>query len=203
MSTIDRWLGEIDDARTEARARMRDAIPRREPSAMQTILTAAAGAAAGAAAAFFLDPQRGRARRAQFMDQGAAMLRRTVRGASRSMRRMSGEAVGIGERMQHRGDGDLMPNDAALANKVETELFADQRIPKGKININVEEGVVVLRGEVDDEGEATELIRKAQRIPGVQRVDSLLHLPGEAAPPEPPRQHSTVTTAGPEGNLPD
>ncbi|HET8587251.1 MAG TPA: BON domain-containing protein [Candidatus Limnocylindria bacterium] len=202
MSTLDRWLGEMNDTRSEARARMRDMLPRRGPSPMTTALTALAGAAIGAALAFFLDPQRGRSRRARYLDQAGAAARDLMNGASRTARRVGNDAQGFGERLSHPGGGALMPSDAALTDKVETELFADQRIPKGKININVEEGVVVLRGEVDTSGEADELIRKAQRIPGVARVDSLLHLPGEPAPPEPPRQHAKVTTGGPEGPLP-
>jgi gas vesicle protein len=203
MSTLDRWLGEMNDTRADARARMREMLPRRGPSPMTMTLTALAGAVAGAALAFFLDPQRGRSRRARYLDQAGAMARDLMGGASRTARRVGSNAQGVGERLSHAGGGAIMPNDAALSDKVESELFADPRIPKGKININVEEGVVVLRGEVDNSGEADELIRKAQRIPGVARVDSLLHLPGQPAPPEPPRQHSKVTAGGPEGPLPD
>jgi hypothetical protein len=203
MSTLDRWLGEMNDTRADARARMREMLPRRGPSPMTMTLTALAGAAAGAALAFFLDPQRGRSRRARYLDQAGAMARDLMSGASRTARRVGSDAQGVGERLSHAGGGAIMPSDAALSDKVESELFADPRIPKGKININVEEGVVVLRGEVDNSGEADELIRKAQRIPGVARVDSLLHLPGQPAPPEPPRQHSKVTAGGPEGPLPD
>lgn len=203
MSTLDRWLSDMNDSRAEARARMLEMIPRRGPSPMTLLLTAVAGGIAGAALAFFLDPQRGRSRRARYLDQAGARARDLAGGASRAARRVGSDAQGIGERLTHSGAGDLMPSDAALSDKVESELFADPRIPKGNININVEEGVVVLRGQVDNKGEADELIRKAQRIPGVARVDSLLHLPGEPAPPEPPRQHSRVTTGGPEGPLPD
>jgi gas vesicle protein len=203
MSRLDQWLGDMNDTRDEARARMREMLPRRGPSPMIMALTALAGAATGAALAFFLDPGRGRSRRARYLDQAAATARDLVGAASRTARRVGSDAQGMSERLSHAGGGDVMPSDAALSDKVESELFADPRIPKGKININVEEGVVVLRGEVDTSGEADELIRKAQRIPGVARVDSLLHLPGEPAPPEPPRQHSKVTTGGPEGPLPD
>jgi osmotically-inducible protein OsmY len=38
------------------------------------------------------------------------------------------------------------PDDAALARKVETELFRDADVPKGDINVNAEDGVVFLRG---------------------------------------------------------
>lgn len=35
-----------------------------------------------------------------------------------------------------------------LAAKVETELFGNPRIPKGALNVNVEDGVVIVRGQV-------------------------------------------------------
>lgn len=203
MSTLDRWLGDMDDVRAEARGRMRDLLPRRGTSPMTILLAAIGGALVGAAVAHLFDPDRGRSRRARYLDQAGAAARDLGQGVARGTRRAGGEMAGIGEKITHVAGGDTMPSDAALSDKVETELFADQRIPKGKININVEAGVVVLRGEVDNPGEADELIRKAQRIPGVARVDSLLHLPGTPAPPEPPRKHSHVTTAGPEGSLPD
>jgi hypothetical protein len=205
MSKMDRWRGNADEARQLARARMLELAKsrgRRRPSRAGAILAAIGGAVAGAAATFFMDPTRGRSRRARYLDQGAAAARALLRSASRRGRRLRGDAMGMREKLAHAGNGQPMPGDATLVDRVESELFADQRIPKGKININVEEGVVVLRGEVDNPGEADELVRKAQRIPGVARVDSLLHLPGEPAPAEPPREHSRVTTVGPEGHLP-
>lgn len=205
MSKMDRWRGNADEARQQARARVLELVPSRSrgrPSRGRAVLSAAVGALTGAALTFFLDPTRGRSRRARYLDQGAATLRDLLRDASRRGRRLRGDAMGMREKLRHAGNGQPVAGDAALVDRVETELFADQRIPKGKLNINVEEGVVVLRGEVDDSGEADELIRKAERIPGVARVDSLLHLPGEPAPGEPPREHSRVTTAGPEGPLP-
>jgi osmotically-inducible protein OsmY len=66
--------------------------------------------------------------------------------------------------------------------KVESELFRDPSVPKGSININVEQGVVVLRGEVPDPELAERLEHEARAIPGVWEVENLLHGPGEPAP---------------------
>ncbi len=162
----------------------------------------AVGALLGVGAAYLLDPQRGRARRAMLADRLTHLGRQAADGMRRGSSSIVREGRDLASQATHRGGGEIMPNDSALSDKVESELFADATIPKGKININVEEGVVVLRGEVDGPGQIDELRRKAERIPGVMRVDSLLHLPGESAPAEPPRKHATVTTAGPEGRLP-
>ena len=192
MNTIDRWR--------EQRLRMTDTSARR--GGPPGIVLALLGAAAGAAAAYLLDPERGRTRRARLLDQASARMREVGTAVEHGSRRAGTQAFAISQQVAHRGGGNGTLNDSELSDKVETELFADPAIPQGKININVEEGVVVLRGEVDDDGQREELIRKAEAIAGVVRVDSLLHLPGEPAPPEPPREHPSVTTAGPEGPLP-
>ena len=63
-----------------------------------------------------------------------------------------------------------------------SELFRDQRIPKGSISINVENGVVLLRGEVADHALISRTVDRTRRIGGVVDVESLLHLPGESVP---------------------
>jgi len=74
------------------------------------------------------------------------------------------------------------PDDAMLAHKVETELFRDADVPKGDINVNAENGVVYLRGQVADEGLAETLGKSARKIQGVREVENLLHTPGTPAP---------------------
>ena len=64
----------------------------------------------------------------------------------------------------------------------ETEIFRDADVPKGKINVNAEDGKVVLRGEVDSPELIDELVGKARKVQGVQDVESLLHTPGQQMP---------------------
>lgn len=183
------------------RGSLTDAIPRRRRGGPPGLLLALLGAATGAAAAYLLDPERGRTRRARLRDQAQARLRDIGGAVQRGSRQVGTQAFTITQQVAHRGGNGAL-NDAGLSDKVETKLFADPAIPQGKLNINVEEGVVVLRGEVDSDDQRRDLIRQAEAIAGVVRVDSLLHLPGEPAPAEPPRRHPSVSTAGPEGPLP-
>jgi hypothetical protein len=74
------------------------------------------------------------------------------------------------------------PDDATLAHKVETELFRSDDVPKGQIDVNVEFGKVVLRGEVESREMIDELVARTRAIDGVSAVESLLHTPDEAAP---------------------
>jgi osmotically-inducible protein OsmY len=71
-------------------------------------------------------------------------------------------------------------NDPALAQKVASEVFQDKDIPKDKLNVNVENGVVYLRGELPDRGLMDKLVARARQVEGVQGVENLTHLPSEA-----------------------
>ena len=69
-----------------------------------------------------------------------------------------------------------------LTRKVETELFRPADVPKGQININVQRGIVQLRGEVPEPEMIRDLVEQARGIAGVREVENLLHLPGMPAP---------------------
>ena len=73
-------------------------------------------------------------------------------------------------------------NDPALARKVESEIFRDDAIPKGKISVNAEYGVIYLRGELPDRETIEELVTRARAVDGVRAVENLTHLPDEPAP---------------------
>jgi hypothetical protein len=74
------------------------------------------------------------------------------------------------------------PDDQVLHDRVASELFRDQDLPKGDINVNVEFGKVVLRGEVESRELIDDVVTRVRAIEGVNDVESLLHVPGEPAP---------------------
>jgi len=136
-------------------------------------------ALAGAAAMFFLDPYRGKRRRALARDRTAGTLRRAQEVSERTQRRVVSDTYGMSQRLSHPAEGqEPPPNDAVLAQKVMTELFRDQRIPKGSINVNAENGIVQLRGQVEHPDQIEDIRARVRRIPGVADVEVLLHLPG-------------------------
>jgi osmotically-inducible protein OsmY len=175
-----------EDATRETTRRARLAVRGRESGGwMRRIVLAAGAALAGAGLAMLFDPARGRSRRARLADQAAATVRRGVRGAERLGRRVQRDVGGRMSALQHAGDaGEAFPDDVTLADRVQTELFRDPSVPKGQLNVNVERGIVVLRGEVPDDAMRGELIGRVESMPGVWAVRNLLHLPGEPAPQE-------------------
>jgi BON domain-containing protein len=145
-------------------------------------LTALAGAA-GAAAAYLLDPDRGRARRAQTRDQMLAKLRRTSRELDRKARYAGGTATGaVRKATSAAAPPKPSPNDVALVRKVESHIFRAEDAPKGRVSLNSEDGVVFIRGEVESQDQIDMLVSGAQRVDGVREVRNLMHLPGTPAP---------------------
>jgi hypothetical protein len=153
-----------------------------KPSAGQLATVAASSLAAGAALEFFLDPRNGRRRRRLVRDRVKATLRRRARSVERQTRYEAGKVAGITHRITHPQREPAELDDISLVHKVESELFRDRSIPKGRISINADGGIVVLRGQLDDVKDIERVEREVRKVAGVRDVDNLLHLPGAPAP---------------------
>jgi osmotically-inducible protein OsmY len=139
--------------------------------------------AAIAALTWFFDPQNGARRRSMTRDRVLALFRQGGRKAERAGRTVAAEAYGLKQKATHLKEEEKpQPDDATLTRKVETEIFRDAEVPKGKINVNAEGGVVFLRGEIDDVDLIDELEKAARKVQGVREVENLLHAPGAPAP---------------------
>ena len=140
------------------------------------------GGILGSLGALLLDPQQGRRRRAQLADRTAGLARRTSRRAERAGRGVGARVYGMSQQVQHRQEVPKDYDDVTLAHKVETEIFRDADVPKGQINVNAQDGVVQLRGEVPNPDMLKELVERTRSVQGVRDVENLLHLPGARAP---------------------
>ena len=113
----------------------------------------------GALIAYYFDPDNGHRRRALARERIAARLQRSAEKAEKPQ-----------------------PDDVTLALKVETEIFRDADVPKGQININAENGKVILRGEVEQPSLIKDLEKRTRNVQGVLEVENLLHAPASAKP---------------------
>jgi osmotically-inducible protein OsmY len=139
--------------------------------------------AAVAGLTFFFDPQNGARRRNMARDRFVAIFRQGGRKAGRAGRAVAAEAQGLKQKATHlKEEQKPQPDDVTLARKVETEIFRGADVPKGKINVNAESGVVYLRGEIDDPDLIKDLEKAARKVQGVREVENLLHAPGAQAP---------------------
>jgi osmotically-inducible protein OsmY len=154
-------LDAVHAARKQARSRMiqaRIAAARaRERGRTKTSgiskKAVAAACAAGLAVGYFLDPDAGKRRRHQARDRVLGIVRRGARKTRR----------------------EAEPNDQDLADRVKSEIFQPADAPKGSVNVNVENGIVYLRGEVKRPQQVRKLIEDAESVDGVRGVESLLH----------------------------
>jgi osmotically-inducible protein OsmY len=135
--------------------------------------------AVGAALAYFFDPDNGRKRRKEAIKRAAKRFRQAGRGAQA----VTAQAQGMKQKAAHRSEQEKpQPDDATLADKVKSEIFRDADVPKGQINVNVEDGVVYLRGELEQPDLIDDLEAQARKVQGVLGVENMLHVPGGEAP---------------------
>jgi len=127
--------------------------------------------AIGWAAAYFGDPQSGARRRAVAKDKARAHWRRLVRHGERGVRGAKGRV----QHVKHLREKPKEYDDATLADKVKSEVFRPADAPKGDVSVNVANGVVELRGQVDDPELIDELVGSVRKVQGVQDVRSYLH----------------------------
>ena len=124
-------------------------------------------AAIGAALYYYFDRQHG-ARVGVFGGKGAV---RDVQSETEALRRIP----------QHDDEAPKFGDDRTLKSKIESEVFRSENAPKGDVNVDVELGVVYLRGQVDDASLVHDLESRIRSIEGVRRVENFLHTPaGEA-----------------------
>jgi osmotically-inducible protein OsmY len=157
---------------------------------MSRLITLLFGAAAGAAAAHFLDPESGTRRRHMLRDRTMSKARKGTQEAVRQADYAAGKAKGAVAAATPSMPGSHRVedvDDVTLARKVETEIFRDADAPKGDVSVDVQAGVVYLRGMVADEQWIERLAEEATKIDGVKGVKNLLHRPGTPAPTPEPR----------------
>ena len=120
---------------------------------MRSLIAFATGAAVGAAATHFLDPDSGRRRRHQLREQAASKASAGASQAATTASYAAGKAKGVVASATPSMPGSHRiedVDDVTLARKVETEIFRDPNAPKGQVSIDVQAGVVYLRGVVAD-----------------------------------------------------
>ena len=167
---------------TQIRKQTRTARGRESGRGGPSRLAVLAGAAAGGVAVYFFDPQRGRARRTQFVDWSGARLRRGWSALNQLGARTGSNAAAFPQRMVALRSGPRPADDLTLRDRVESEVFRSGDLPKGQINLDVESGVVTIRGQVENAFQIARVEKAVMKVPGVVGVENLLHVDGTPAP---------------------
>jgi hypothetical protein len=157
---------------------------RRGPSPIAVI----SGSIAGAIAVYFLDPERGRARRDQFVNWSGARLGR-ARQALDQLRERTASNV-ASQRTVSLRSGARPVEDRALRERIESEVFGNPELPKDQINMEVESAVVTIRGQVDNAFLIATIEKVVLAVPGVSGVENLLEVNGTLEPKAQPRENA-------------
>jgi hypothetical protein len=154
-------------------------LGRRGPSRLPVMT----GAIVGAAVVYLFDPEKGRARRALLADWLGARARRGWRTVNQIGARTGTTAAAFPQRMvQLRSVRPRPADDLTLRDRVESEVFRNPDLPKGQINLDVESGVVTIRGQVENAYQIANVEKAVLKVPGVAGVENLLHVDGTPAP---------------------
>lgn len=139
------------------------------------------GGLAGAAVAYLFDPIGGRGRRARLLDQVRSM---TGRG-----RGMLGDGADVVLELEETevvvgmtATPEDRPDDQTLADRIHSTVFGEPDVPDDRLTLEVVDGIVTLRGELDSQEEIDDIAGRIAAVPDVREVDVLVHLPGEPAP---------------------
>jgi hypothetical protein len=133
---------------------------------------------------YFLDPEQGNRRRKMAVQRAGGMFRTFLGRSQRAGRAVGSQAYGVTQKVAHVREEEKDLTDETLKSKVETEIFRDADAPKGQVDVNVVDGVVYLRGEVEEDM-IKDLENAARKVAGVKDVENLLHRPGTPAPTTP------------------
>ncbi len=148
----------------------------RNRSQLPLFVSAALG---GAALAYVLDPQNGRRRRHQMRDRLRSFTRHGSKRGRKLVNHVTSDARGTALRAAHafRQPTEVELDDATLVDKVESIVFRKHDVAKGQINVNAENGVVFLRGQVERPELVETLEARVRKVRGVKGVENLLHAP--------------------------
>jgi hypothetical protein len=134
---------------------------------MQTrALSLLGGAGFGAGLMYFLDPDRGRRRRALMRDKGVRWSRKTREFAGSASRDVRNRAQGMGVAVKSWVQPDPPVPDHVLAERIRSKIGMFSRHPSA-IDVHVTDGVVTISGPVLED-EVDSICHAITRIPGVK-----------------------------------
>jgi len=146
---------------------------------------------AAAAVAYYFDPVKGSARRSRLRGQVMALTGKAMRRTDRAplpenvAPATMPEPPIVEKKPEVRpSEANALPEDegdAAIARRIRTRLEERSDLETGGLVIDVVRGVAYLRGELHDRQKYDEVIDLTGSVPGIRRVQSLLHLPESEA----------------------
>jgi hypothetical protein len=147
---------------------------------MNSGITMVGGAGIGALLMYFLDPDRGRRRRAMMQDQAMKARRKISDAADATARDVRNRSAGLlWEARSWFTQKPVDENDQAVLNRVRSNLGMLVRHPRS-VDVSVSQGSVTLKGPILED-EVDQVLRAIPRIPGVQDLKNRLEVHKDSA----------------------
>jgi osmotically-inducible protein OsmY len=137
----------------------------------------------GTSLALLFDGERGTRRRVMLKNRARDFYGLATKHMNKQTRIASDNVYGDAmERVPTHQPDNPSPDDNTLRDRIESQAFNHHTAPKGEYNLNVQDGIAVLRGQLDSQEDIQTLIALVAEIPDVRGVESFLHTPGTPAP---------------------
>ena len=163
---------------------------------MEQAIRMLTGAGVGAGLMYFLDPDRGRGRRAMARDKFVRLSHETRHAADIVARDAANRTHGLWARMRSVGDGET-PSDRVLVARVRSQLGRCVSHPRA-VTVTSEDGTVTLAGPILAR-EVDHLLACAARVPGVRGVQNRLEVHPTAS--DHPALQGGIPRTGDRGGL--
>ena len=121
-------------------------------------------------------PDRGRSRRAKLSDQAAALARKAEEKTRAQAEYQKGVVQGLAHDLTEPFRPEPEFDDDTLRQKVKSEAIGRWDGPKNDVEVDVDNGVVTLKGNIDAQN-VDRLIRLVKGVPGVASVNDQLSVP--------------------------
>ncbi len=151
----------------------------------------------GASLAYLLDPESGEKRRAQTKNTAMTMVKQQAQDMDVKIPSQIQDKLPdpIKEKIPSNFKSNSSSEPAGQASTFMTgdkpssvvldqvrQAMSQLSFPTNEVEVNVEQKVVILRGQLKDPAQIKELERKVCTVSGIERVESYLHLPNTPAP---------------------
>lgn len=137
---------------------------------------------AGIGVAYLFDPQQGKRRRRVLRDRALRLVRRSARLGIKRSRFAAGFVTGLVARARRRIVPRARPaDDGTVVQRIRSEALRDVGVSTSDVDVEVRDGVAVLRGSVPTRSLADDLVARVRGVPGVRGVESALDVVGAPA----------------------
>jgi osmotically-inducible protein OsmY len=137
----------------------------------------------GTSLALLFDGDRGDRRREMLKSRGRGFYRMATQRLNKQTGIAGDNVYGDAmDRLNMNRPDNPHPDDNTLRDRIESVAFGHHTAPPGEYNLNVEDGIAVLRGQLNSQEDIQRLIALVAEVPDVRGVESFLHTPGTTAP---------------------